>query len=96
MADSTIVANGALTFTFTGQFIAGTEVLLRVGGDSTNLVSRTRLADTVTAAAAATACAATLDGLTGVTATALSGVITIGIEAPNTAVTADSAEFYLG
>lgn len=91
MADTTIVASGALTFTLSGDFIGGVLLTFYIGGDSTDLVAEYRVPATTTATAVATAAASVIDGLTGVTASALSGVITIGVEAPNTAVTADKA-----
>jgi hypothetical protein len=96
MADSQIIPDGALTFTFTGQFVEGLEILLHVGGDVSNLTSRTRLANGMTATEAAAAATVDLTALTGVSATSLAGVITIAVEAPNTAVTADKAEFHHG
>jgi len=86
MADSAIEL-AALTFTFRGQFSAGLLITATVDGDSTgNLASQTRLANAMTATAAAAAVATDLDALTGVNAVAVTGVITISFQAPNASV----------
>lgn len=89
MADTTAIASGALTFTLTGNFIGGVLLQAYIGGDNTDLYAEYRVPATTTAAAVATAFAAIIDALTGVSATALAGVITIAAEAPNATVTAD-------
>ena len=65
-------------------------------GDVATLSAAGRSAISVDQDALATAIAATIDGLTGFTASAVGAVITVGFEAPNGALVAPTLEMYLG
>ena len=93
--EGNLVALATLTFTLTGgTFPEGTRVVTVVDGDSTgNLTVSTMTGVGDTPTSLATAVASDIDGLTGFTASAVAGVITIGVEAPNASVSTVSMNF---